>query len=468
MNKILFTLDEIVAACGGKITQLGIGSSDTVNFVTTDSRKDCSGALFIPLRGETFDGHDFIPAAIGNGAHIILSEPHKALASVPKHISVVEVPDTTAAYQNLALFHRRRFPALKVVAVTGSSGKTSTKEMMRSIFATAYGTSAVLATEGNTNNQVGVPQNLLRLDDSHRVAVLEMGTNHHGEIAPLSRIAEPDVAVITFIGNCHLEHLGSLEGVAQEKSTIFRHLKPGGTAVIPIDGNAQSVLEKNTEGLNRLHFGNDACADVGCRYLGGHLHGSSAELHFNTLNRIVSFDWSLSGAHQASNAAAAAAAALALNISPENIVAGLSECHLPGMRMRITKRDNETTWINDAYNANPDSMESSLKWLAEFADQDQLCLVLGDMLELGQYSLPSQLQVLTLARELFPRSKIFAVGNEMTAAGKTMSRELAETINFCADASSATPLVKQEISTGTTVFLKGSRGIKLETIEQSL
>ncbi len=468
MSKILFTLDEIVAACGGKVARDGAGFKGTVSEVITDSRKDCANALFIPLKGETFDGHDFIAAAIANGANIILSEPGKAPASLPMNVTVVEVADTTAAYQDLARCHRRRFPALKVVAVTGSSGKTSTKEMMRAVFAAAYGADSVLATEGNTNNQVGVPQNLLRLTERHRVAVLEMGTNHHGEIAPLSRMAEPDVAVITFIGNCHLEHLGSLEGVAQEKSMIFSCLKPGGTAVIPISGNAQAVLEEKTVALKKYHFGNDSCADVSSRYLGGHLHGSTVELRFNALDQVVRFDWSLSGAHQAVNAAAAAAAALALGVSPENIAAGLADCHLPGMRMRITRRDDGTTWINDAYNANPDSMASCLKWLAEFADRENLTLVLGDMLELGKYSHSAQRRVLELARELFPLAAIYAVGKEMATAATAMPPEMAATIIFCPTAADAASCLKSQITPGQTILLKGSRGIKLETIEQIL
>ena len=462
----LFTIEEIVVAGNGVLRQRGMAAA--INGVITDSRKDCTGALFIPLKGESFDGHDFLAVAIANGAVAVLAEPGKCPDRLPPAVTVIEVRDTTAAYQDLARYHRRRFPALRVAAVTGSSGKTSTKEMLRAIFNAAVGPDAVLATEGNTNNQVGVPQNLLRLEARHQLAVVEMGTNHHGEIAPLSRMAEPEVALITFIGNCHLEYLGSLDGVAREKSCIFQFLQPGGTAVIPYDGSAQSVLEEKTAGRKTLRFGSNPAADVSCRYLGGHLHGSTVELHFKALDRTVRFDWLLAGVHQAVNAAGAAAAALALGIAPEIIAAGLAECRLPGMRMRITSRENNITWINDAYNANPDSMSSSLRWLAEFAVPERLFLVLGDMLELGSFAAEGHRRVLELAGRLFPAAKIFAVGKEMAAAGQGLQPEIAANMVFCPDAATAAARLQPEIVPDAMVFLKGSRGMKLETVEQTI
>ena len=468
MNDILFSPEELVSACNGRRLAGANAAFAGVSSVITDSRKDCSGALFIPLKGESFDGHEFISAAVANGAAAVLSEPGRVTTELQNRVIVIEVEDTTQAYQDLALFHRLRFRDLKVVAVTGSSGKTSTKEMMRAIFVAAYGEDAVLATEGNTNNQVGVPQNLLRLTSRHRIAVLEMGTNHHGEIAPLSHMARPDVAVITFIGNCHLEHLGSLDGVAAEKSMIFSSMNPTGTAVIPFAGHGMAVLEKKIRPYRKLRFGVDPAADICCRYLGGHLHGSTVELDFKAFGRTVRFDWSLAGAHQACNAAAAAAAAMALDIQPETIAAGLAGCKLPGMRMRITQRDSGTVWINDAYNANPDSMASSLRWLAEFAAERPLLLVLGDMLELGEYAADGHRQVLELAGKLFPLSRIVAVGREMAFAGKTIPPGLAARVVFCDDSSQAVDCIKTFISPGMTVFLKGSRGMKLEIIEQTL
>lgn len=456
-----FTISEIVAASGG-ITQ---AQPDLVCAdVVTDSRQDCSGKLFIPIRGEQFDGHAFLEQIAASGALATLANDDAVISeSILQRLIVIRVPDTTTAYQRLANFHRRRFPNLKIAAVTGSSGKTSTKEMLRAIFSQAFGPDAVLATEGNTNNQIGVPQNLMRLNRGHRAAVIEMGTNHHGEIRPLSLCAEPHTAVINFIGSCHLEHLGSLDGVGTEKSAIFAGLDSDGYAVIPVSGNAQQILEEAAAPFNILHFGSEKNADVSCKYLGGHLQGSAFEL--NIAGSIRRIDWKLSGAHQAMNAAAAAAAALSFNISPDDIATGLPNCSLPGMRMRISRSSNNVTWINDAYNANPDSMRASLQWLAEFSPQHQTVLVLGDMREIGSDSIDQQRQILELARKLFPASKIFAVGPDMSAAVSAMPPQLRENFLSASDSAAAAPMVKAAVMPGDHVFLKASRGIKLEIVE---
>lgn len=462
--KALFTLREAVAAIGPETDSL---PDVSLNAIVTDSRKDCRGALFLALKGENFDGHAFVEAVAAAGAAAVciqrdaVSPEIKARLNLP----VIEVDDTLTAYQRLARYHRRRFKGLKTIALTGSSGKTSTKEMLRSICVAAYGADAVLATEGNTNNQVGVPQNLLRLNEHHKVAILEMGTNHPGEIEPLSRTVEPDVALITFIGRCHLEFLASLEGVAYEKSRIFIALARKGVAVIPFAGNANHIVEQAAAPFRMLRFGEDESAEVSSSYLGGCLQGSRFRLNFRRTGESREISWPLSGRHQAVNAAAAAAAALALDISPDVIAAGLAACVLPGMRMRVSERAG-VTWINDAYNANPDSMASSLRWLAEFADPARLLLVLGDMRELGECSRQEQLKALQLARGLFPDTPIAAVGTEMSSLA--CDGDAPAGVNFYPDSSAAAEALQREISAGQTVFLKGSRGVKLELVEQNI
>lgn len=462
-----FSVNEIITAVNG-VLLYGKASDMKVSAIVTDSRKDCSGALFIPIRGEVFDGHDFLETAANMGAPLMLVE-HKA--EVPENLRtrciIIGVDDTTRAYQALANFHRRRFTALKVVAVTGSSGKTSTKEMLRSIFSVAYGADAVLATEGNTNNQIGVPQNLLCLNEQHKVAVIEMGTNHHGEIEPLSLTAAPDAAVISFIGSCHLEFLGSIEGVAREKSRIFAGLKPGGAAIIPVSGGGQDILEREAAPYEVIHFAGDRDADVSSRYLGGTLQGSQMELQFRQTGEKLLVNWKLSGRHQASNAAAAAAAARAMGIAGDKIVQGLEQCVLPGMRMKITQREG-VTWVNDAYNANPDSIKASLEWLAEFIQPENFVLILGDMLEIGENSVSEQLKVLKQALALFPAARIAAVGKDMCKAGEQLASSEASAVMFFANSACAAEPLGKVIKPGDTVFLKASRGIKLEIIEQSL
>ncbi|MBN2643638.1 MAG: UDP-N-acetylmuramoyl-tripeptide--D-alanyl-D-alanine ligase [Victivallales bacterium] len=462
-----FSVNEIITAING-VLLYGKTSDIKVSGIVTDSRRDCSNALFIPIRGEVFDGHDFLETAANMGAPVILVEHQKEVPeSVRTRCIVIGVDDTTRAYQALANFHRRRFTDLKIVAVTGSSGKTSTKEMLRSIFSAAYGADAVLATEGNTNNQIGVPQNLLRLDKQHKVAVIEMGTNHHGEIEPLSLTTEPDVSVISFIGSCHLEFLGSIEGVAREKSCIFAGLKPGGTAVIPVSGGGQDILEKKAASYKVIHFAGNHDADVSSRYLGGTLQGSQMKLKFRQTGEEFLVNWKLSGRHQASNAAAAAAAASAMGINGDKIVQGLEQCVLPGMRMKITEREG-VTWVNDAYNANPDSVKASLEWLAEFIQPENFVLILGDMLEIGENSVNEQLKVLKQALVLFPSARIAAVGKEMCKASGQLNNSETSAVMFFSDSTCAVEPLGKVIKPGDTVFLKASRGIKLEIVEQSL
>ena len=194
----LFTFAEVREACGGTFSP-SVDPEAVIDTVSTDSRKTQENMLFFALEGERFDAHDFLEDAVRNGA-VLLCVSAKKANKIPFGASALLVEDTLKAYQALAAYHRNRFPALKVIALTGSSGKTSSKEILRSIFQHVYGKDHVLATEGNTNNQIGVPQNLLKLNEDHQVAIIEMGTNHHGEIEPLARIALPEAALIVSIG----------------------------------------------------------------------------------------------------------------------------------------------------------------------------------------------------------------------------------------------------------------------------
>ena len=311
---------------------------------------------------------------------------------------------------------------------------------------------AVLYTEGNTNNQIGVPQNLLRLNSRHRYAVIEMGTNHHGEIEPLSRMAEPLASLVNSIAPCHLEFLGSLEGVAREKSHIFCGLPESGAAVIPADGPAVEVLETAAESYRVFRFGEDVSrCDAAARYLGGTLEGSRFELSFRTGERFT-LEWALTGRHQARNAAAAAALAVAIGIPPETIAAGVVHARLPGMRSKVTRLDG-VTYVNDAYNANPGSMRAALANLAEFADPARLVLVLGEMRELGGSEAAEHRALVENALQTFPGVRLLTVGRAFGECPGALrfdrSEEVGETL---------AKLVRD----GDLVFAKGSRGIAVE------
>ena len=457
MYEVSFTLHELLRATGGRLT--GDNAPAAVDSVFTDTRESAKNALFLAFSGESFDAHDYLAQAVANGASLLCIEESKA-DRLPPGVPAILVPSTVTAFQHIARFHRLRFPDLKVILLSGSCGKTSTKESLRAIFEHAMDSVSVLATEGNTNNQIGLPQNLLRLNARHRIAVLEAGTNHHGELEPLSYCAMPDIAIIVSIANCHLEYLGSLEGVATEKSRLFTHLAPGGFAVIPAECPGQDILAKAAAPFRTGTFGFDGSdADLTAHYLGGNLHGAKFTLRRESTGETVSVQWGVPGRHQAGNAAAAALAALSLGVPFEIIAEGLGRTTLPGLRMRVSEHAG-STWINDAYNANPDSMAASLNWLSEFADPAKLVLVLGDMGELGERSAEGHRSVCALAKHLFPSAKCIVVGPNMTAAA-------AETGLACKSFPSSREAAEAglEFESGSTVFLKASRSTHLELIE---
>lgn len=458
---MLLSFSDIECATGGAwLRRPDIASG--VSAVVTDSRQDCTGALFIALAGENFDAHDFLDKAVTSGAAALcINRGSAGKIDASWNIPVITVDDTLPAYQKIAGFHKSRLTGLKTIVVTGSMGKTSTKEIIRSILETAYGADAVYASAGNTNNQVGVPQNLLRLTSEHRACVIEMGTNHHGEIEPLSHITCPDVAVVSSIGPCHLEFLGDTDGVAREKSMIFSALHKGGTAVIPVQCAGYEILAKAAENYNIIRFGaSDSDADIKVEYLGGSLSGSRIELCDSACRYVV--EWPLTGAHQAHNAAAAAAAARAIGVDWQAIVKGLEKCVLPGFRMKITERDG-VTWINDAYNASPGSMRAVIEWVSEFAEPEKAVAVLGDMLELGEYSADAHFEVLEHALNRLPEAILITVGIEMEKAANKFGRS--DNIISCRNSLEAGERINAFLAPGKIVLLKGSRGMKLELIE---
>lgn len=459
MDQVTFTIDEIRSALPGAEWIGDLKGTETIRAIFTDTREQAEDSLFIAFTGETFDAHNFLPKAVENGAKLLCIEAIKQHL-LPEGAAAVLVADTVLAYQALARLHRNRFPGLKLLALTGSCGKTSTKETVRAILEEAYGKDQVLATEGNTNNQIGVPRNLLRLNENHKAAIIEMGTNHHGEIYPLRRCAEPESAMIVSIGNCHLEFLGSLEGVAQEKSHIFSTGMK--RAVIPAGAAGENVMREAAAGAGEIvTFGTNSDCDFVAEYLGGNLRGSSFRLTKRSTVETATIQWGIPGAHQACNAAGAAALADSLGIPFETIAAGIAKTVLPGMRMRITER-NGATWINDAYNANPDSMCATLQWLAEFADQEKLVLALGDMGELGEGKAVGHRRVLLKVWELFPKARLFTVGEEMRAMADALGLEPVESYLKSADGKDD---FYKHIQPGDLVFLKASRSTGMEKLE---
>ena len=459
----LFSFGEILNASEGEFVNV----SDfhiAVDSISTDSRTPMRNGLFLALSGENFDGHDYLRQAIAAGAVLLCIEKEK-IGKLPPGVPAILVDSPLRVYQKLAHLYRRRFKNLKVIALTGSSGKTSTKETLRAIFSHVCGAEHVLATEGNTNNQIGVPQNLMRLTENHRICILEMGTNHFGEIDPIARIAEPDVSLVVSIGSCHLEFLKNLDGVATEKSHILLALAPDGTAVIPQSSPGNSILRAAASHVkNILTFGESDKAAIEVVYKGGNIRGSSFELINHRTGERANVEWGLSGRHQACNAAGAAAVGVAFGIPLAQIAEGITETRLPGLRMRVTEHAG-ATWLNDAYNANPDSMRASLDWLGEFADDQHLVLVLGDMGEIGKSALKEHLKVLYYARQKFPEARIAAVGAHMSKAVAVMNLVSRKNILPFPVTEEAVAPIRQMVGKGDLVFLKASRRTGLEVIE---
>ncbi|HSM91933.1 MAG TPA: UDP-N-acetylmuramoyl-tripeptide--D-alanyl-D-alanine ligase, partial [Anaeromyxobacteraceae bacterium] len=355
-----------------------------VTGVGIDSRKAVAGALFVALKGDRFDGHDFVAAAARAGAAAALVAEDRAAALATAPIPLLAVPDTLPALGALARFHRMRFD-LPVVAVTGSNGKTTTREMIAAILAKRGPT---LKNDGNLNNEIGVPLTLFGLDEGHAAAVIEMGMSHPGEIARLTGVARPQIGVVTNAAAAHLEGLGTVDGVADAKAELYEGLPPTGVAIANAD-DARMLKRAQASGRRVLTFaaGRQRRGDVVVLEILGHAPEGLRFL-LGVGNRELEVTLPLVGAHNTANAAAATAAALALGCTDREIVAGLRDVRPVGRRLRVERLGSGIRLIDDCYNANPLSMGAALQTLADLADDDEAArpvAVLGDMLELGAF-----------------------------------------------------------------------------------
>ena len=458
MAEVFFSWDDVKAAVGG--TWLLPVSGAGVSCILDDSRAVRPGALFVAIVGELADGHSYMTAAAQSGAAAVCVQrpPTADELAVLRGCGCgcVQVSDSLAAFQALALAHRRRFPALFLLGVTGSCGKTSTKEICASVLEKRW-PGQVLKTLGNTNNHFGVPRNLLRLTASTQAAVIEMGSNHPGEIARLAALAEPVCGLICHIGAAHLEAFGDLRGVAEEKGDLLSGLTAAGTAVIPAGAEGVEVLRRHAGRRRVLTFGTEADADLRCEYLGQSGDGYGLVLTRREGGASVQVIWPLGGEHQARNAAAAVLVGLVAGLDLASAAAGLRHCELPGARM--ARRDvGGVHWVNDAYNANPDSLAASLAWFAEISRGAKArVLVLGDMLELGAASERAHREALRLARRMFPQDRIVTIGSRLAAAAAGMG------LTSYPDSAAAAGL-STEMTPGTWVFLKGSNILGLSRL----
>jgi UDP-N-acetylmuramoyl-tripeptide--D-alanyl-D-alanine ligase len=454
MATVEIALDLVLAATGGVVTRTG---AERFAGATIDGRKLPAGALFFAVKGETHDGHDFVAQAVASGA----AGAVVARGRTPSvDATIVEVDDPVRALGQIAAAHRASFPSLRVVGVTGSNGKTTTKEMIAAILTAAAGADAVLKTEGNLNNHLGVPLTLLRLTAAHRYAVVEMGMSALGEIAYLAGLARPDVAVVVNVAGVHLEQLGTVENVARAKGEIWGGLT--GFAVLPVDEPLLAPHAAHVPAARRLTFGPRALAPtVGIDGVSASADGLRLALTIE--GRAHDARVPLVGAHNARNAAAAAAAARALGVDDAAILDGLARVRPAKHRAQLLPAGDRTI-LDDCYNASPLSTRAALDALvASTAPGHRRVAVLGDMRELGADSARLHAEVGAYAAERVDH--LIAVGAEAAhlcdAARARLGPERAwHTLDVEAAAARAVAVS----GAGDLILVKASRGMALERV----
>ena len=449
----MLSIEDILKSTRGKLIS---GKRKTVfTDVSTDSRTIKKGSLFIPLTGPNYDGHKFIETAFSKGAKGVITA--KKLANIPADKTVIYVKDSLKAFHQIARAYKERY-SIPFIGITGSSGKTTTKDMLASILSS---TGRTLKTEENYNNEIGVPKTLLTLNKTHKYAVIEMAMQGPGEIKALAWIVQPDIAVLTNIGSAHLECLKSVENTAKAKSEILEFQKKEDIAILPADDKFFNYLKKKAKG-RIVSFGIDSQADVSAKNI--RFHADSSSFDIETKSFKLSIDLPLPGKHNIYDALAAAAAAFAANIKPAQIKKGLENFKLSSKRLNIIHFKGFKI-IDDTYNANPDSMAASLSVLENHPSRR--IAVLGDMLELGAIARKSHENIGKLAANLNIEALI-AVGNLSKYAAKSAKTSGLKNIYSVRSNKEALKILKRMIKPGDTLLIKGSRGMRMENIVAGL
>ncbi|MBO8142088.1 MAG: UDP-N-acetylmuramoyl-tripeptide--D-alanyl-D-alanine ligase [Firmicutes bacterium] len=455
------TADAVARQVGGAL--LAGDGGVVVRGVTTDSRGPLQGRLFVPLKGERFDGHDFIHQALDGGATACFIGPGRPVPESSR-AAVIRVDDPLAALQRLATCQRARLAA-RVVAVTGSNGKTTTKDMIAAVASVRWRT---VKSQGNYNNEIGLPLAVLAADRTTEVLVLEMGMRGVGQIRDLARIAKPHVGVVTNVGPVHLELLGTMEQVARAKAELVEELSGDGFAVLNADDRRVAAMARRTQATPVL-YGTGTEAAVRATGIASRID-RGVEFILSWQGRSKPVMVPAPGRHNVHNALAAAAAALVLGMDLEEVAAGLLAFpdHASGMRLEVRERSDGVRVINDAYNASPASMRAALDFLAELPAKRKVA-VLGDMLELGPAAAEAHRDV--------GRMCAAAGVAALVAVGRWAPTVAAEACKFgipagsvfaCRDASEAGELAAGLVKPGDAVLVKASRGLRLEQVAERL
>lgn len=422
--------------------------------VCTDTRKLQLGQLFFALKGENFNGNKFADRAIEDGAKLVIIDDPKYKLDDDKYILV---DDVLEALQELARHHRKQFK-IPIIAITGSNGKTTTKELIRSVLSTSYQT---FATAGNLNNHIGVPLSLLSITKDHEMAIIEMGANHPIEINQLCRIAEPNFGLITNIGKAHLEGFGSIEGVAKAKGELFDFLEAS---------NGRIFVNMNDFRIAELAY----FIQKATTYGSGKFYKINGEIYKTTPNLEVLWQpkrkqktdeipdarviqTQLTGTYNLDNVIAAIAIGSYFKVKPDDIVNAI-ESYTPTNKRSQMVKQNGSTYILDAYNANPSSMEAALKNLAEMKSTSKIAM-LGDMLELGDYSNEEHQRIATIAHDIGLELLVLVGPQFMPFSNKT------NTLHFDSSEEAAKWFTRNKGEyKNSTILIKGSRGIRMERI----
>jgi UDP-N-acetylmuramoyl-tripeptide--D-alanyl-D-alanine ligase len=452
------SLQFISTACGGE--QLSGLPEAPVGRVCTDSRQAQPGDLFFALRGERFDGHDYLREVSAKGVCAAMVERGRVPASW-SGCALISVEDTRTALGRLAAHYRKRF-VLPVVAVGGSNGKTTTKELVASVLKQRLTT---LWSEASFNNDIGVPLTLLRLDKSYQAAVLEMGTNHPGELAPLMNMIRPNYGVITCVGREHLEFFGDIAGVAQEEGWLAELLPADGKLFVNGDDEWASHTTARTR-AQVVRVGFAAGNDWRARGVRLDSRGMRFQVDGPKTDLAGEYRIHLLGRHQVVNALFAIAIAMEMGMGRADVIRGLAECRPPKMRLEMWEVGG-LRLLDDAYNANADSMLAALRTLRELPCKGRRVAVLGDMAELGAHSEGAHEEIGRQAAEL-GIAQLFAVGRMAPVVGRAARAAGLNRVFEFADVETAAAAVKSFVKAGDLVLLKASRAMRLERIAEVL
>ena len=446
------TIQEIADAVHGVCYGFRTG---TVSAVCTDSRSMIPGSLFLPWVGERFDGHRFIDAALDAGAAGCLC------ARLPETLRAdkfyIQVEDTRLALRDLASAYRDRF-SLPVIQITGSVGKTTTKDMVAAVLGAKL---RVLKTEGNFNNDIGTPLTLLNLGPEHQAAVIETGMNHFGEIAYLGSMVRPDMAVISNIGDAHMEFLGSREGILKAKCEIFDHLKPEGLVILNGD---DPLLDTVNVPFRTVRCGHSPHCRVHVTDIDDHgVEGITCTVETERDRYVLAT--SAPGEHMAYSISIAVAAAEELGLSREEIIRGVAAYQPSGSRMRVIHLPEDRILLDDCYNASPQSVTAALEVLAK-TDCDRTVAVLGDMGELGDLTDQAHYNIGALAAML-GIDFVVAIGSKAAMIAEGAAESGGEVLHFSTKEEAAAEL-RQQLSPGTAMLVKASHAMHFEQLVEQL